>query len=236
MASSKRKYLSPSPSFFFWLCRSDKLSTRLFLSEEDPHLDKITLRQKENRKFSLNVFLAPIDLIYIYISLYMYVFRYMKRILKILWKRKYHCMHSSLHLLEPLDAIVGTQERQSQTILITNLTPQRWKRTVPLSLHQALLLSEHPKVIRKMGLPPSTCLAGPQNPKAVALVIFTDMEGKLQGTWRALKPTVEKVRHHLQTTHFTSLSSCWSILVRFRKAKSPSASEILYKKLIPFQT
>lgn len=179
MASSKWKYLSPSPSFFFFrLCRSDELSTRLFLSEEDPHLDKITLRQNENWKFSLNVFLAQIDLIY----LYMYVFRYMKRILKILWKRKYHCMHSSLHLLEPLDAIVGTQERQSQTILITNLTPQRWKRTVPLSLNQALLLSEHPKVIRKMGLPPSTCLAVPQNPKAVALVIFTDMEGKLQGT------------------------------------------------------
>lgn len=110
----------------------------------------------------------------------MYVFRYMKRILKIFWKRKHHCMHSSLHLLEPLDAIVGTQKRQSQTILITNLTPQRWKRTVPLSLHQALL-SGHPKVIRKTGLPPSTCLAVAQNPKAVALVIFTDMEGKLQG-------------------------------------------------------
>lgn len=114
----------------------------------------------------------------------MYIFRYIKRILKIFWKRKYHCMHSSLPLVETLYAIVNTQERQSQTILITNLTPQTWKKTVPLSLHWALL-SGHPKVIRKRGLPPSTCLPVPQNPKAVALVIPTDMEGKLQGIWRA---------------------------------------------------
>lgn len=49
---------------------------------------------------------------------------------------KCHCMHSSLLLLEPLEAIVSTQDRQTQTTLITNLTQQTWKRIALLSLHQ----------------------------------------------------------------------------------------------------
>lgn len=42
--------------------------------------------------------------------------------------------------MEPLDAIADTKERQSQTILITNLAPERQKKTVPLSLLRALCL------------------------------------------------------------------------------------------------
>lgn len=65
-------------------------------------------------------------------------------------------MHSSLLLLEPLDAIVSIQDEQTQTTLITNLTCQTWKRIAPLSVHQ-VWLSRHTKGIRNRRLSPSTC-------------------------------------------------------------------------------
>lgn len=103
-------------------------------------------------------------------------------------------MHSSLLLLEPLKAIVSTQNRQTQSTLITNLTCQTRRRIAPLELHQAWL-SRHPKGIRNRGLPPSTCSAVLQNQNAVALVIPTDMEGKLQEIWRCEDSTVSTFKN-----------------------------------------
>lgn len=104
-------------------------------------------------------------------------------------------MHSSLPLAQPLDVVVNTQERQSQTALVTNLTPQRWKKTAPFSLLRALL-SGRPKGARKRGLPAtlfSSALKSKSSSTGYSYIHGRQTAGDLKGRkFYCYFPAVEK--------------------------------------------